>query len=832
MEVKDELTELPPMVVVSSSAERPSSVAERPAGDEGEKDDGGSKVPPESEAPDVQSVSEDPPGQSGGCGAEKPVPAEESAEKPSPPAGEDGSAGKPAVAAPQEDLLDSDASSDDDESSLPSFRSVDSLGSKGERMAAPPPPTETMEERVELSAQAMEVEQLVAMITALTQATGRPTPTGLRAYSVQQLAGMYHDVAVLAGAPDLLRHPPAAERSQKDARRQPRATSAASGSQSTARSSGDAEARAASAKARGTLGSALQTPTAERPPVEETPGQASSSSTQWLSEATPLQPGAVTPARTYAQAVEARPCQYTDIRLQTQRDYAARAALGKKRAEEEKKIGVLKAKAKAHAVAQETPEKRILKEPRFKVSKALVTILRHETKPPLRKDQDGWASADDILQHPWMSHHDVTLEELIYTTHFPAEKTRFDFKCSADGEWRFRAIQGHSSPEVNPETAYPRVLMSDAERPRLLVHATYEENLASICATGIKPGGATAKQAGKRLMTHFADASGYDPYVCPPLTAMRFLRSGATAAVIVNAWAMMEDGFPVHRGTENVFLCPQVVPREYIVAAYRLKDRVPFPVGLGSYLRHGDPALTARTSQRYNPWSHMEGSWSGYRRITSPRRGSAETRAVSAPRGRSAPSLTPAGPEAARARPGSVHPVLPASAGTKRDLGGDPKTPGRQPVAAAVASVATEGTPAGQAAKKAKAPAPEPFGKSKAKAKAHSPTPKGKAKAKAAGKSKPQPTEKELQEQRWRRRLNNIIPRSGETIDEATARVHREVEAERRGEGDLMANPTRRAAKRFIQKELDRRGEYIPGMTIDPSDEKYQDILAEMNVIV
>ena len=353
--------------------------------------------------------------------------------------------------------------------SLPSLRSARSRrsSSQGASSAAPSPPSTPQQAAMapKLSESEMAKEQLVGLIVAITNATGRPCPFGLRAYSVSQLSTMYHDLCAIVGAKDILADPPVAERPRKG-RRPPWLEAEAREVKHCARGSvGDHfyEAQGSDEEApregghpqsagqeeedeegqeedqeRGERPVAVISSSAEEVVVYPDAGQLSparaqpaSGSADRLTPARAQQGSGDRPERSYADVVTARPCAYKDFRQQQVRDdYSARASLRSQSAakpaaaassQPAAKPAVLKPRAKSAGPSGAGKDAH-LKTPRFAVSKSLATMLRHDVKPPLRKDPDGWARADEILEHAWMRKHQADLEELIFTAHYPAEK--------------------------------------------------------------------------------------------------------------------------------------------------------------------------------------------------------------------------------------------------------------------------------------------------------------------------------------------------------------------------------------------------------------------------
>jgi putative RNA 2'-phosphotransferase len=112
-----------------------------------------------------------------------------------------------------------------------------------------------------------------------------------------------------------------------------------------------------------------------------------------------------------------------------------------------------------------------------RASKFLSLILRHEpARAGLVLDEQGWVEVDALLAGCNQAGRSLTREQL---DRIVAENDKRRFSFSEDG-CRIRANQGHSV-EID-------LALSPQRPPDVLYHGTATRFLASIRATGLKPG--------------------------------------------------------------------------------------------------------------------------------------------------------------------------------------------------------------------------------------------------------------------------------------------------------------------------------------------------------
>ncbi len=166
------------------------------------------------------------------------------------------------------------------------------------------------------------------------------------------------------------------------------------------------------------------------------------------------------------------------------------------------------------------------------ISKYMSFILRHKPETiGLKLDENGWASATDLIENTTKFKLDLNTIKLVVETN---DKQRF----SLDNEkGLIRANQGHSvdiNLGLEPRTPPPKLL-----------HGTAERFLGSINKTGL------TKQ--KRHHVHLSESSEVAIAVGS--------RYGKPVLLEVDTKLMFEEGYQFFRSVNNVWLVEDVPPK-------------------------------------------------------------------------------------------------------------------------------------------------------------------------------------------------------------------------------------------------------------------------------
>lgn len=166
-----------------------------------------------------------------------------------------------------------------------------------------------------------------------------------------------------------------------------------------------------------------------------------------------------------------------------------------------------------------------------KTSKRLSLVLRHKPESVgVKLDAAGWTDVDGLLRAMRISRED--LNKVVADNN----KKRFEF--SGDGK-RIRASQGHS---VDVDLGY-----EPSDPPDVLYHGTYANALDSIFKTGLDKRDRHHVHMSKDVAT--AQQVGQ--------------RRGDVRILLVNAAAMVRDGFKFYVSTNGVWLTDHV-PAKYL----------------------------------------------------------------------------------------------------------------------------------------------------------------------------------------------------------------------------------------------------------------------------
>ncbi len=169
-----------------------------------------------------------------------------------------------------------------------------------------------------------------------------------------------------------------------------------------------------------------------------------------------------------------------------------------------------------------------------RTSKFLSRILRHHPESiGLELDEGGWADLDTLVSLANGAGRRLTREQILQVV---ARNDKQRFAVSADGR-RIRANQGHSIRiDLGPEPRSP---------PERLFHGTAERNLESIHRQGLI--------RGSRQHVHLS---------LDEETATRVgRRHGRPIVLVVDAGAMVRDGFEFFLSENGVWLTERVPPR-------------------------------------------------------------------------------------------------------------------------------------------------------------------------------------------------------------------------------------------------------------------------------
>ncbi len=170
----------------------------------------------------------------------------------------------------------------------------------------------------------------------------------------------------------------------------------------------------------------------------------------------------------------------------------------------------------------------------MEISKFLSYVLRHKPEAiGLCLDSEGWAKVDTLLSLAADQGKTIAHEQLVKVVK-QSDKKRFTL--SADGLY-IRAAQGHSTEQVN-------ISFTPQIPPDVLFHGTAERFWESIRARGLTPG--------ERHYVHLSSERE---------TAMAVgKRHGEPVVLVVQAAAMVQDGFLFHLSENGVWLTREVPP--------------------------------------------------------------------------------------------------------------------------------------------------------------------------------------------------------------------------------------------------------------------------------
>ena len=172
-----------------------------------------------------------------------------------------------------------------------------------------------------------------------------------------------------------------------------------------------------------------------------------------------------------------------------------------------------------------------------KISKKMSYMLRHSTDPLYIDLNGGWADVNTIIKALKERYPEVTrsvVEQIVAQD----EKGRYSFN---DKKTKIRANQGHSIPDVVIEMEQP-------EPPELLYHGTATRFLPTILEEGLKPM--------SRQYVHISSDLE---------TAIQIgKRHGKPVVLVIRARDFINDGHPLYRSSNGVWLAEEV-PCEYFV---------------------------------------------------------------------------------------------------------------------------------------------------------------------------------------------------------------------------------------------------------------------------
>ena len=175
-----------------------------------------------------------------------------------------------------------------------------------------------------------------------------------------------------------------------------------------------------------------------------------------------------------------------------------------------------------------------------KVSKKLSYMLRHSTEPMYISLDNGWADTAGIIRALKEKYPEVNtgvLEQIVSED----EKGRYSFN---EDHTKIRANQGHSIPGVKIEMEQP-------EPPEFLYHGTATRFLPAIMQEGLK--------SMSRQYVHIS--SDVD-------TAIQTgKRHGKPVVLVIRAKDLVDDGHPLYRSSNGVWLADSV-PAEYFSVKY------------------------------------------------------------------------------------------------------------------------------------------------------------------------------------------------------------------------------------------------------------------------
>jgi len=222
----------------------------------------------------------------------------------------------------------------------------------------------------------------------------------------------------------------------------------------------------------------------------------------------------------------------------------------------------------AKALKSSLQPKRRCPEWRYRFGKALVTILRHDSKGEVFKkglmDQAGWVSISEIVEVPSLkrlggSEADVMEAAGSADLTDRSAKQRLELKVENDLTF-VRACQGHSLA-LNFDELLERLTPESVDWPADGLHGTFRCNVESILAEGLD---VKYSKNGCRAHVHFAvsiDDSRENAGI----------RGGTDTIVVCDLNLMHDAGMVLYRSRNNVILTPGLegcVPPEFIKRIY------------------------------------------------------------------------------------------------------------------------------------------------------------------------------------------------------------------------------------------------------------------------
>ena len=178
-----------------------------------------------------------------------------------------------------------------------------------------------------------------------------------------------------------------------------------------------------------------------------------------------------------------------------------------------------------------------------KLSRKLSYLLRHgAVKEGIAIDAAGFVAVSDLLEHFNGAYSASDIRAVVQEN----DKKRFMLQES-DGILRIRANQGHSMSHIDPDQLLERI--EDPTQVNVCIHGTYLCHLDSIMKNGLQRRG--------RNHIHFAAGEVEDNQV------ISGMRTQCEVKIYIDVEAMIRDGIPLYRSSNNVLLSPGPVPSKY-----------------------------------------------------------------------------------------------------------------------------------------------------------------------------------------------------------------------------------------------------------------------------
>mmetsp|Transcript_20806 Transcript_20806/g.38883 ORF Transcript_20806/g.38883 Transcript_20806/m.38883 type:complete len:193 (+) Transcript_20806:631-1209(+) len=186
-----------------------------------------------------------------------------------------------------------------------------------------------------------------------------------------------------------------------------------------------------------------------------------------------------------------------------------------------------------------------------KLSRKLSYLLRHgAVKEGIQIDSAGFVAVPDLLQHFSGAYTETDIRAVVQNN----DKQRFLLQES-NGIVRIRANQGHSIRDIDADQLLERI--EDPNQAKVCIHGTYLCHLDSIMKSGL--------QRMKRNHIHFAAGEVDDNQV------ISGMRTRCEVKIYINVEAMLRDGIPLYRSSNNVLLSPGPIPPKYFAKVVRCK---------------------------------------------------------------------------------------------------------------------------------------------------------------------------------------------------------------------------------------------------------------------